>query len=301
MQNTKIYRRRIERTIERIYSGRYSEQVALSASFIYDQESPIPIDRIENLEFRSIQVGEKWGEIWGSAWFRFEGEVQKGHEGKEVLALIDVEGEGCVFVDGVPERGITYKHQEPSPHIKRRVPIATAGNPGQKVSLLVEAGANGLFGRGSDGIHGSEAFYLRQAEIVAFDRERWQLSLDMFILLDLYDSLPEDSPRAHKILHGLNEVANEWRDGDGLRDCKKITEALLASRANASDMTVYSIGHAHIDLGWLWPVRETKRKGARTFSTALRLMEEYPSTGSARVSLSSTNGSKRIIRNSTSR
>ena len=27
-----------------------------------------------------------------------------------------------------------------------------------------------------------------------------------------------------------------------------------------------AIGHAHIDTGWLWPVRETVRKTARTFS-----------------------------------
>lgn len=32
-------------------------------------------------------------------------------------------------------------------------------------------------------------------------------------------------------------------------------------------------GHAHIDLAWLWPYAETKRKTRRTFSTALSLME----------------------------
>ncbi len=37
-----------------------------------------------------------------------------------------------------------------------------------------------------------------------------------------------------------------------------------------------AIGHAHIDLAWLWPIRETIRKGARTFSTVLRMMERYP-------------------------
>ena len=35
-------------------------------------------------------------------------------------------------------------------------------------------------------------------------------------------------------------------------------------------------GHAHIDTAWLWPLRETRRKCARTFSTALALMDEYP-------------------------
>ncbi|HWV02765.1 MAG TPA: glycoside hydrolase family 38 C-terminal domain-containing protein [Devosia sp.] len=32
-------------------------------------------------------------------------------------------------------------------------------------------------------------------------------------------------------------------------------------------------GHAHIDLAWLWPYAETRRKMRRTFSTALTLME----------------------------
>ena len=35
-------------------------------------------------------------------------------------------------------------------------------------------------------------------------------------------------------------------------------------------------GHAHIDLAWLWPLAETRRKIRRTFSTVLDLMERYP-------------------------
>lgn len=34
-------------------------------------------------------------------------------------------------------------------------------------------------------------------------------------------------------------------------------------------------GHAHIDLAWLWPVAETRRKARRTFSTQLWLMDTY--------------------------
>ncbi|HEV2128925.1 MAG TPA: glycoside hydrolase family 38 C-terminal domain-containing protein, partial [Thermomicrobiales bacterium] len=35
-------------------------------------------------------------------------------------------------------------------------------------------------------------------------------------------------------------------------------------------------GHAHIDLAWLWPVAETRRKVRRTWSSVLRLMDKYP-------------------------
>ena len=36
------------------------------------------------------------------------------------------------------------------------------------------------------------------------------------------------------------------------------------------------VGHTHIDTAWLWPLSETIRKCGRTFSTAARLMEQYP-------------------------
>ena len=35
-------------------------------------------------------------------------------------------------------------------------------------------------------------------------------------------------------------------------------------------------GHAHIDLAWLWPYAETRRKIRRTFSSVLDLMDRYP-------------------------
>lgn len=40
--------------------------------------------------------------------------------------------------------------------------------------------------------------------------------------------------------------------------------------------SVLLTGHAHIDLAWLWPVAETRRKARRTFSSVIRLMNQYP-------------------------
>jgi alpha-mannosidase len=39
---------------------------------------------------------------------------------------------------------------------------------------------------------------------------------------------------------------------------------------------IFAVGHTHIDTAWLWPLRETVRKCGRSFSTACRLMEQYP-------------------------
>ena len=50
----------------------------------------------------------------------------------------------------------------------------------------------------------------------------------------------------------------------------------VLAATSQSEHVVTAIGHAHIDSAWLWPIRETKRKCARTFSNQLRLMDEYP-------------------------
>ena len=54
------------------------------------------------------------------------------------------------------------------------------------------------------------------------------------------------------------------------------SRAVLASPAHASAHRISAIGHAHIDSAWLWPVRETIRKVARTVANVVALMDEDP-------------------------
>ncbi|MNZ45298.1 Mannosylglycerate hydrolase [compost metagenome] len=44
----------------------------------------------------------------------------------------------------------------------------------------------------------------------------------------------------------------------------------------SSPVTVTCIGHTHIDVAWLWQLKHTREKCARSFSTVLRLMEMFP-------------------------
>ena len=46
--------------------------------------------------------------------------------------------------------------------------------------------------------------------------------------------------------------------------------------AHASAHRITAVGHAHMDTAWLWPLRETIRKLARTFANALALLDDYP-------------------------
>ena len=45
---------------------------------------------------------------------------------------------------------------------------------------------------------------------------------------------------------------------------------------DAGSHVVTAVGHAHIDTAWEWPLREARRKCARSWSTQLELMDAYP-------------------------
>ena len=52
--------------------------------------------------------------------------------------------------------------------------------------------------------------------------------------------------------------------------------AIVASRLDLGPHVITAVGHAHIDTAWEWPLREGRRKVARSWSTQLALMETYP-------------------------
>ena len=54
---------------------------------------------------------------------------------------------------------------------------------------------------------------------------------------------------------------------------EKLAPALEKSHGDPSRGKIGVIGHSHMDTAWLWPVDETIRKCARTYSQTLNLME----------------------------
>src|SRR4030042_2456177 len=66
-------------------------------------------------------------------------------------------------------------------------------------------------------------------------------------------------------------------DDKALQDLlKKVEKTLQPISAAAKTFTVHCIGHAHIDMNWLWPWEETVNVTNETFITVLNLMDEFP-------------------------
>lgn len=62
----------------------------------------------------------------------------------------------------------------------------------------------------------------------------------------------------------------------GLHAAEKVLkEELYDKEEFRTNSTILAVGHTHIDLAWLWTVQQAIEKGERSFSTVLKLMEEY--------------------------
>jgi alpha-mannosidase len=73
------------------------------------------------------------------------------------------------------------------------------------------------------------------------------------------------SPLTPEQLHRIGEVREQLR--------KDLAEARGRFPAEGR---IWLTGHAHIDLAWLWPLEETRRKAQRTFYTVTGLIDRYP-------------------------
>ena len=74
-------------------------------------------------------------------------------------------------------------------------------------------------------------------------------------------------------LKALNN-ADQMQFDSSLRDAESTLEALKPMMDRG---TLHLTGNSHIDAAWLWPWTETVDTVKNTFSTALQLMNEYPS------------------------
>ena len=127
---------------KKIYTvvGQMSCEAALS-------KEPIPKDMVDNANFLPFRTGTVWGSDFDCAWFRFKGQVPESCKGKKVVALINVQGEGLVYIDGVPKQGITQVLDGidlvQSAKGKQVVDLFNPAEGGENVELLVDSGFNG--------------------------------------------------------------------------------------------------------------------------------------------------------------
>ncbi len=186
---------------------------------------------------------------------------------KSLEALAFLYGpEAMAYLDGLAYRGVDPNHQE--------LPLPERFRDGEEHQLALH---------GWTGIK-DERYEMGRPCLVRIDQPTRDFVTAAGAALEVVKELPENSPIRVNLLNVLDAAVLllDLREPLGEAFYESVPAAYRALQegiANAGppmDVSVAGVGHAHIDVAWLWPLSQTRRKVARTFSNALRLMERYP-------------------------
>lgn len=222
----------------------------------------------------SFGSDDRWGTYDGHAWFRAQVTIPPEYAGKKVVLNVSVDQENwfadsrqfILFLDGAMRQGMDINHQ--------RSVITHSAESGSTFRIDLHAYA-GLVEKKTE----------LCLQLMLEDEAVKRLYYDINVPCQVAAELEEGDKTRLDILRVLNETVN-------LLDLRKPHSALFyqsVGKAQEYVETVFyqamcgrqpimatSTGHTHIDVAWLWTLAQTREKVARSFSTVLRLMEEYP-------------------------
>ncbi len=130
----------------------------------------------------------------------------------------------------------------------------------------------------ANGQQGPERGFQKTLALVGYERTRFAAQAAFARELAASDPAREEEwlelvDKASSVV----EAAAERGDAARVRDAVREAERLMAPIGEAAKAcTVYCVGHAHIDMNWMWSWPETVSVTIDTLTTVLRLMEEFP-------------------------
>ncbi len=229
-----------------------------------------------------FEVMQRWGHLDQTTWFRMRATVTEEDAGKILVAIIrpctythipglgnhDESGEGLAYVNGEPFQGIDRNHDF--------IVLSSKGKTGEVFEIALECTPQTRF----DATH-----CFTCAEMAVMHQDAWDFYHDGAACLELIETLsPEDTlvRRLQTLLSDalyqvdLQHIGEKSFFASLHKAQRTLQTGLKAFEARPEQGVLTLMGHSHIDTAWLWPLRETRRKVGRTWSTVLRLLERYP-------------------------
>lgn len=272
---------------ERIWPAVHATSVPTQVGANHLPGEPIPPEQGIALQYEPFEVGSDWGPAWATTWFKVTGTVPTQWAGRRVELAMDLgfnSGETGFQCEGLVYRSDLSPVKSLNPR-NQWVLVAEKAVGGEQIELYVEAAANPLllgdmrFRPTMEGdIQTSSRrplYTLRRVDLAVFEPEVHALALDLEVLLELQEELPQ-APRRMQILQAMDDALDvlDLQDIAGTASqARAELAAALAAPAESSAHALSAIGHAHIDSAWLWPIRETIRKVARTCSSMTELID----------------------------
>ena len=245
-----------------------------------DEKGEIGTYPPEQREGKTLKIGDYWRGRDQYLWLFANIKIPSEWIGKEIVGIFDFgkTGEGnnsgfesLLFVNNSPYQGVDSNHKEVF------FPNEFAG----KTLELAFRLWSGLEGGGEPAI---QEHKIKYAAIGCLDEDTDDLYWTSKAIIETIKILDSNRPERQSLLIALDRSFHkiDWsKPGsdqfyESIKEARNILNEELKHMEKSHNVTVHAIGHTHIDVAWLWRLKHTREKTARSFTTVLRLMEKFP-------------------------
>lgn len=271
-------RDRINNLIEELKELRYKELHQIEAFSWYRDDGTIG-NREPQGTPEEVKVGFRWKGWDQYNWLCTKITVPAELQDKEVIGLFDFgvrEGSGnnshfesLLYLNGKPYQGVDGNHKEVFFDVQKN-------GPELDLKFRVWSGLNG------GGYPKDMAMEIEQAQFGILDHPTDDLYFLARSVLETYDLLDKNNEYKEWMLNTLVKAFNfvDYTEPGSDQFYESIEQAYryLNEKMDGRgkpNVTVSMLGHTHIDVAWLWRLRHTREKAARSFSTVNRMMDRY--------------------------
>lgn len=286
---------RVQAVVRRLAEAVYPQRTKIEQIAIAGPVDRISLEEAQSLTYRPTEPGQPLGPTFATYWFKLQIKIPSAWSSRRVDLAWNSNSEALLWMGGQAVQGFNLGRETAR--------IIDEAEGGEELTAFVEVACNHLLGAdGTPGLPWPEpthrpSHWLQTCEIRCFDPKAWDLYHDLRVLAELTaDRVPVqqsratgpggkllvrpalDSAWAGHLLFELNAVCNLLNPDqpDTWEEARRRLAKLLAVNNGGICHQLSAIGHAHIDTAWLWPLSETYRKTLRTFSSAVRNMDQYP-------------------------
>jgi alpha-mannosidase len=274
-------RKRVGQLADVLKGKIYSDKRPLDQLLVSSPTDRISYAEAQKLDYRPAKLGEQFGPIWTTFWFRGQVTVPPDWANKRVdLIWISHYCESTLWMAGKAVQGLNYSFGERSQAI-----LAEHAKAQEKIDLEIEMACNTAYGvwPPEKPYKSSSPYVLDQCEVGVFDPIAWKLYFDFLVLQQLETEIATTGDSGAKafgaeLLYELNRFANTYSPLDVAtwQSAHKILEDLYKHHNGTATHEISAVGEAHLDMAWMWPMAETWRKFIRTASNQIGLMDSYP-------------------------
>lgn len=225
----------------------------------------------------TVGQGYRWKAYDRFCWLTTEVTLPCKKDGMKVLGYFDFGGrrggntshfESLLYVNGEPYQGVDGNHRE----------VFFPGMEGQKVKLEFRVWS----GRNGGGRPQEMLLEIKRAQTGFLNDAADKFYFLSRSMLETHRILEESSPVKEWLLNLVNSAFRKIdythvrtdHFYETVAEALKVVEDGLAEHGKAEEVSVSLIGHTHIDVAWLWTLKDTREKAARSFSTVNRLMDQ---------------------------